>query len=82
MSRTCAITGKKPSTGHNVSHSNRKTKRKWLPNLITKKIYDKKLWRFVKIRIATSALRNLTKELIANADKIYKEFKLKKTKKA
>lgn len=82
MSRICAITGKKPSTGHNVSHSHRKTKRRWLPNLITKKIFDKNIWRFIKMKISTSALRNLTKELIANADKIYKEFKTEKTKKA
>ncbi|MCD5397832.1 50S ribosomal protein L28 [candidate division NPL-UPA2 bacterium] len=33
MSKVCDICGKEPSTGHNVSHSHRKTKRRWLPNL-------------------------------------------------
>jgi len=33
MSRVCDICGKRPATGNNVSHSHRKTKRRWLPNL-------------------------------------------------
>ena len=73
MSRTCQITWKRTTTGHNVSHSHRKTKRKWIPNLIIKKVFDKRLWRFVKMKISTTALRTLTKSLVANADKIYKE---------
>lgn len=71
MSRVCSITGKKPSVGNNVSHSNRKTKRRWLPNLLYKKVFDSKLWRFVRIRLSTEALRNLTKDLLKNADKIF-----------
>ena len=39
MSRVCQITGKKVMVGNNVSHSNRKTKRKFYPNLQTKKFY-------------------------------------------
>lgn len=63
MARVCPITGKRTSTGHNVSHSQRKTKRKFHPNLITKKVYDVKEGRFVKMRISTKALRTLTKYL-------------------
>lgn len=33
MARRCTITGTKPMSGHNVSHANNKTKRRWLPNL-------------------------------------------------
>ena len=80
MARTCQITGKKTSTGNNVSHSQRKTKRKWRPNLIVKKVFDKKLWRFIKMRISTKALRTLTKGLIASADKIYEGTTKKSTK--
>ena len=61
MSRICPLTGKKPSTGHNVSHSQRKTNRRWLPNLISKRIYDPIAKRFVRLRISTNALRTLTK---------------------
>ena len=82
MARVCAITGKKPSTGHNVSHSQRKTNRRWLPNLISKKIFDKKLGRFIKMKISANALRTLTKQLVANANQIYKDIKAKKIKKA
>lgn len=38
MSRQCEICGKKPSVGHKVSHSNIKTKRRWLPNLQRMKV--------------------------------------------
>lgn len=33
MSRVCAICGKKPMTGHNISHAHNLSKRRWLPNL-------------------------------------------------
>jgi len=39
MSRVCQLTGKRPIAGNNVSHSNRKTKRRFLPNLHKKKFY-------------------------------------------
>lgn len=80
MSRMCAITGKKTSYGHNVSHSQRKTRKTWFPNLIIKKVFDKRLWRFVKMKISTSALRTLTKELVAWANQIYKALKWAKAK--
>jgi len=78
MSRICQITGKQPSVWNNVSHSQRKTKRRWIPNLILKKVFDKKLGRFVRVKISTTALKNLTKELVKNADKIYQDLKNKK----
>ena len=82
MARVCQITWKKTSTGHNVSHSNRKTKRRWLPNLIKRNVLDNRLWRTVKMRISTNALRTLTKRLVENADGIYLEMKKKLAAKA
>ena len=67
MSRICPITGKKPSTGNNVSHSQRKTKRRWLPNLVTKKVWIN--GQVKKVRISTKALRTLTKFTVEGAKK-------------
>ncbi|HAV43201.1 TPA: 50S ribosomal protein L28 [bacterium] len=56
MSKICQICGKRPSTGHNVSHSNRKTKRRWLPNLQRIKV---KIDNTVKhIRVCTRCIRS------------------------
>lgn len=49
-------------TGNKVSHSNRKTKRRFLPNLVTKKFYLPEEDRTVTLRISTSALRTVTKK--------------------
>jgi large subunit ribosomal protein L28 len=61
MSRVCQLTGKRPIVGNNVSHSNKKTKRRFLPNLITKRFYIPELDRWEKLKISTSALRNINK---------------------
>lgn len=62
MSRQCALTGKRPLVGHNVSHSNRKTKMRQLPNLQTKRIFVTELNRWVRVRLSTSALRTVNKK--------------------
>lgn len=62
MSKICEITGKKVMSGNNVSHSKRRTKRKFLPNLITKKFYIPEEDRFVTLKISTSALRTINKK--------------------
>ncbi|MGB1102549.1 MAG: 50S ribosomal protein L28 [Crocinitomicaceae bacterium] len=69
MSRVCQLTGKKVMSGNNVSHSNRKTKRKFLPNLITKKFYIPEEDRYVTLKISTSALRTINKIGISAAMK-------------
>lgn len=38
MSRSCAICGKRPTTGNMISHSHRKTRRRWEPNLLKTKV--------------------------------------------
>jgi large subunit ribosomal protein L28 len=65
MSRVCQLTGKSVMVGNNVSHSNRKTKRKFLPNLITKKFFLPEEERFITLKISTSALRTINKKGIS-----------------
>ena len=62
MARRCAITGKKPMSGHNVSHANNRTKRRFLPNLITKRIFVPETGQTVRLKISTSALRTIQKK--------------------
>jgi large subunit ribosomal protein L28 len=61
MSRVCQLTGKRPISGNNVSHSNRKTKRRFLPNLFTKRFYIPELDKWVKLKVSSTALRNINK---------------------
>lgn len=61
MSRVCQLTGKRPISGNNVSHSNRKTKRRFLPNLQKKKFYIPELDRWVTLKISSHALRTINK---------------------
>ena len=61
MSKVCAVTGKKPLSGNNVSHANNKSKRRQLPNLQLKRVWDeeKKVW--VKMRVSARGLKTLDK---------------------
>jgi large subunit ribosomal protein L28 len=61
MSRVCQITGKRPSAGQNRSHACNATKRRFLPNLVSKKVVDPKTGRIKRMKISTSALRTLNK---------------------
>ncbi|MCO5260179.1 MAG: 50S ribosomal protein L28 [Crocinitomicaceae bacterium] len=65
MSKVCQLTGKSVMVGNNVSHSNRKTKRRFLPNLVTKKFYLPEEDRYITLKISTSALRTVTKKGIS-----------------
>jgi large subunit ribosomal protein L28 len=51
--------------GNNVSHSNRKTKRKFYPNLVTKKFYIPEEDSYITLKISTSALRTINKNGIS-----------------
>lgn len=59
MSRRCELTGKAVLTGHLVSHSNRKTKRRFLPNLVNVTLQSETLGRSVRMRISAAALRTV-----------------------
>jgi large subunit ribosomal protein L28 len=61
MSRVCQVTGKKPLVGHSVSHSNIKTKRRFLPNLHTHRFWIENERRFIKLRISQQGLRIIDK---------------------
>ena len=65
MSRVCQLTGKSVMVGNNVSHSNRKTKRKFFPNLVTKKFFLPEEEAFITLKISTSALRTINKKGIS-----------------
>ena len=59
MSRRCELTGKAVQTGHLVSHSNRKTKTRFLPNLCAVSLISDALGRSVRLRIAAASLRSV-----------------------
>ena len=59
MSRRCDLTGKGPLVGHKVSHSNIKTKRRFLPNLLNVTLMSDALGRSVRLRISANALKTV-----------------------
>jgi large subunit ribosomal protein L28 len=59
MSWRCELTGKTRQIGHKVSHSNRKTKRRFLPNLLNVTLLSDALGRSVRMRISANALRTV-----------------------
>jgi large subunit ribosomal protein L28 len=61
MSRICQITGKVPITGNTVSHSNIKTKRRFLPNLQTKRYFLAEEDRWITLKISTEGIRTINK---------------------
>ena len=67
MSRVCQITGKKVMIGNNVSHSKRRTKRKFYPNLFQKKYYIPEEDRWVSLKISAAGIRLITKKGITVA---------------
>ncbi|MEI6311569.1 MAG: 50S ribosomal protein L28 [Bacteroidota bacterium] len=62
MARFCDLTGKGPMTGNKVSHSNRKTKRKFYPNLQNKKFYVPEIDDYIEMKVSTSAMRTINKK--------------------
>ena len=59
MSRRCEITGVGPMVGHNVSHSNIKSKRRFMPNLVSTTVQSEALGQSFSLRITNAALRTL-----------------------
>jgi large subunit ribosomal protein L28 len=59
MSRRCELTGKGAQTGHKVSHSNRKTKRRFLPNLCNVTLASDALGQSVRLRISANAIKSV-----------------------
>ncbi len=61
MARVCQVTGKKPITGNKVSHSNIKTKRRFLPNLQTKRYFLAEDDKWVTLKVSSEAIRTINK---------------------
>ena len=61
MARVCQVTGRKPVVGHKVSFSNKKAKRRFLPNLQTKRFFLTEEDRWVTIKLTTDAVRTINK---------------------
>ena len=62
MARRCTLTGKGVLTGNNVSHANNKTRRRYLPNLQSRRLFSETLGETVRLRIAASTLRTIEKQ--------------------
>jgi large subunit ribosomal protein L28 len=61
MARVCQVTGKTPITGNSVSHSNIKTKRRFLPNLQTKRFFLTEENKWVTLKLSANGLRTVNK---------------------
>ena len=62
MSRVCQVTGNKPVSGNNVSHANNRNKRRFLPNLHSKRIWVESENRWVRLRLTQAGLRLIDKK--------------------
>ena len=62
MSKVCQETGRKPGFGNNVSHSQRKTRRRWDVNLQTQRFYIPSEKRWVKLRLSAKGLKTINKD--------------------
>ena len=73
MSRVCQITGKRTVTGNNVAHSNKRTKRKYYPNLFEKKFYIPEEDRWITLKVSAAGIRLINKVGISEALRRAKE---------
>ncbi len=62
MSRVCQVTGKRPTTGNKVSHSNIKKRRRFLPNLHSQRFWVEGEKRWVKLKVSTHGMRTIEKK--------------------
>lgn len=72
MSRVCQVTGKRPMAGNNVSHANNKTRRRFLPNLHTRRFWLENENRWIKLRVSRQGLRIIDKKGI---DQVLEEMR-------
>ena len=78
MSQVCMVTGKKPLSGNNVSHSHRKTRRRFIPNLHVHRFWVESENRFVKLCVSSRGLRVIDKKGIETVLKEIRNCKKKK----
>jgi len=73
MARVCQITGKRPVSGNSVSHSNIKTKRRFLPNLQTKRFFLAEEDKWVTLKVSSEGLRTINKNGLLSVVKKLRE---------
>jgi large subunit ribosomal protein L28 len=61
MAKVCMVTGKKPMVGNNVSHANNKTKRRFMPNLQSRRFFVESENRWIRLRLTASGIRLIDK---------------------
>ena len=61
MARVCQVTGKAPLSGNNVSHANNKTRRRFLPNLKSKRFWVEAEKRFIRLRVSANGMKTIDK---------------------
>ena len=74
MTRICQVSGKRTRSGNNVSHANNKTRRKFIPNLHTHRIWVESQNRYVKLRLSKKGLRTIDKLGIEHVLKNLKQY--------
>ena len=67
--KACEITGKTAMTGNNVSHSNKKTKRRFSPNLRTKRFWSEEEGRWITLKVSAAGIKTINKKGLAVAMK-------------
>lgn len=75
MARVCEITGKRPHVGNKVSHANNKTKRRFYPNLQTKRFYIPEEGKWITLKVSTTAIKTINNKGISA---VLKEARAKK----
>jgi large subunit ribosomal protein L28 len=65
MARICEITGKRPQVGNKVSHANNKTKRRFYPNLQTKRFFVPEEGKWITLKVSTKAIKTINKNGIS-----------------
>ena len=77
MARKCQVTGIGPKYGSSISHAHNKTKRRFLPNLQTKKIWVQELNREVTVKLSAKALKTISKNGTSDLAKMIRNKKIK-----
>ena len=65
MSRVCMVTGIRPRTGNNVSHAKNRTRRRWKPNLVSKRYFFDEENRWIRLRLSAKAMKIIDKRGLA-----------------
>ncbi|MDX1981629.1 MAG: 50S ribosomal protein L28 [Bryobacteraceae bacterium] len=72
MAKVCAVTGKKPISGNRVSHANNHSRRRFEPNLHTKRFWVPSENRFVTLKVSARGMRTISK---VGIDKVLADMK-------